>query len=119
MYSIGWGLCICCPFGCAAIAWYWVACKHYCRSREQRSHMQQERVVAQLSLGTAILSTVVGIVVLIILLTTEDLAGIWPQDAPTDPSCESPCRYELELYDRRSTCDSWDGVCYGSRRRRW
>lgn len=109
----GWllymGGCILCCF-CGPIGpffWFGVACMHFCKPKEVRQMLQQQRVVAIVSLITAIVTTVLCIawIMVIIMLVSQSANKI----------CTSDCsRYALGATSAtRYVCNDVSiGTCY-------
>eukprot|EP00747_Dinoflagellata_sp_TGD_P169814 gnl/TRDRNA2_/TRDRNA2_199779_c0_seq1.p1 gnl/TRDRNA2_/TRDRNA2_199779_c0~~gnl/TRDRNA2_/TRDRNA2_199779_c0_seq1.p1 ORF type:complete len:243 (+),score=29.07 gnl/TRDRNA2_/TRDRNA2_199779_c0_seq1:105-731(+) len=84
MYLYGWALCCCCgPIG--IIFWYMVACLHWCKPKEQRQHLQQERSVALVSLYTGVFCSIITIsVVIVFSMNKKDLSAAENQNRQRD-----------------------------------
>lgn len=68
LYGIGWVLC-CCFGPVGPIFWFAVACMHYCKPKEVRQNLPLESQVACVSLGTAIATTVLTVVIIALIIT--------------------------------------------------
>ena len=68
LYGIGWVLC-CCFGPVGPIFWFVVACMHFCKPKEDRANLPMEGQVACVSLGTAIVTTVLTVIVIILLIS--------------------------------------------------
>mmetsp|Transcript_46032 Transcript_46032/g.84402 ORF Transcript_46032/g.84402 Transcript_46032/m.84402 type:complete len:194 (+) Transcript_46032:73-654(+) len=71
LYITGWFVCCCCgPFG--PVFWLGIAAIHYCKPKEQRDQLPQEKIVAVVSMVTGIFCSVVIITVIILLVVLRD-----------------------------------------------
>eukprot|EP00403_Amphidinium_massartii_P011596 CAMPEP_0178413064 /NCGR_PEP_ID=MMETSP0689_2-20121128/22337_1 /TAXON_ID=160604 /ORGANISM="Amphidinium massartii, Strain CS-259" /LENGTH=188 /DNA_ID=CAMNT_0020034329 /DNA_START=48 /DNA_END=611 /DNA_ORIENTATION=- len=71
LYITGWFVCCCCgPFG--PVFWLGIAAIHYCKPKEQRDQLPQERTVATVSMITGIFCTFVTIAVICLVLFMGD-----------------------------------------------
>ncbi|CAJ1336661.1 unnamed protein product [Effrenium voratum] len=67
IYGIGWALC-CCFGPVGPIFWFVVACMHYCKPAEVRKQLPMERQVACVSLTTALITTILEVVLIIAII---------------------------------------------------
>mmetsp|Transcript_23947 Transcript_23947/g.55284 ORF Transcript_23947/g.55284 Transcript_23947/m.55284 type:complete len:190 (-) Transcript_23947:84-653(-) len=67
LYITGWFVCCCCgPFG--PVFWLGIAAIHYCKPKEQRDQLPQEKIVAVVSMVTGIFCSMVLIAVIVLLV---------------------------------------------------
>lgn len=113
MYFAGCLLCICCPWGCAPIFWCVIACMHYAKPKELRDRLHQERLVARISAVTAMISTIIIVIIIGVVVVPA-----WSKSRDASQTCMAQCRSSAEVDFDGSACDFWAGACVGQRRRR-
>mmetsp|Transcript_123412 Transcript_123412/g.344247 ORF Transcript_123412/g.344247 Transcript_123412/m.344247 type:complete len:133 (-) Transcript_123412:174-572(-) len=75
VYLMGWVICLCCPLGCGPLFWLTLACTYWTKPREERDALPKERRIAQVSLLTAVVTTVLAVVFVIWATTTSASGG--------------------------------------------
>lgn len=107
IYGVGWFVCLCCG-PCGPIFWFVIACMHYCKPKEVQDQNPQEKVVAQVSLCTAICCTIVTVFMLILYVGVIAVAV-----ANAESNCATECSsYAFGLSPGETVCyDGFTQAC--------
>lgn len=112
-YICAWLSCCCCP-PLGLCIWYVVACMHYSKPKAERERRVQEGLVAKVSLLTAIVVSLLGVVLMVLVVTV----GI-NQDTSNATGCDvGTCADYHQVHDDACSCSVYNDVHEGIRRRR-
>mmetsp|Transcript_141022 Transcript_141022/g.351713 ORF Transcript_141022/g.351713 Transcript_141022/m.351713 type:complete len:233 (-) Transcript_141022:244-942(-) len=108
IYAVGWFVCCCCG-PCGPIFWFAVGCMHFCKPKEQRDRLPQEKVVAQVSICTGVCCTIVTVLAIIAYIALAVAVGDLIENYPK--FCSTSCSNGWTRYDEIACYTNATAVC--------